>query len=68
MRYEEHIAAEAHWRALEMAQDMAKKAAKEAKEEKTIEMIKNFLVAGASMELIQKATGWSKEHILSLKM
>ena len=68
MRYQEHIAAEAHLRALEIAQDMAKKAAKEAEEKKTIEMIKNFLVAGASTELIQKATGWSEQQILSLKM
>ena len=76
MRYQEHIAAEAHLQALEIAQDMAEKAAKEAaekarkeaEEKKTIEMIKNFLVAGASTELIQKATGWSEQQILSLKM
>ena len=76
MRYEEHIAAEAHWRALEMAQEMAgeiaeekaekiaEEAAKEAVEKKTIEMIKNFLAVNTPMEFIIKATGWSEDEIL----
>ena len=33
MRYEEHIAAEAHWRALEMAEEMAEEKAKKIAEE-----------------------------------
>ena len=67
MHYEEHIAAEAHLRALEMAQDIAKKAAKEAEEKKTIEMIKNFLAVNTPIEFIIKATGWSESQILQLK-
>ena len=89
MRYEEHVAAEAHLRALDMAGEMAKKMAEKmagemaekmakemtekavedvtekAKEEK-FEMIKNFLAAGASIDLVQKATGWSKEQIIAI--
>lgn len=72
MRYEEHIAAEAHWRALEMAQEMAEErakkiaeeAAKEAVEKKTIELIKNLLSVNTPMEFIIKATGWSEDEIL----
>ena len=93
MRYEEHVAAEAHLRALDMAGEMAEKMAGEmaekmagemaekmakemtekavedvtekAKEEK-FKMIKNFLAAGASIDIVQKATGWSKEQILAI--
>ena len=78
MRYQEHIAAEAHLRALEIAEDMAEKAAKEAaekarkeatkeaEEKKTIEMIKNFLAVNTPIEFIIKATGWSEKQILEL--
>ena len=52
MRYEEHIAAEAHLRILE--------ATKEAEEKKTIELIKNFLLVNTPIEFIIKATGWSE--------
>ena len=45
MRYEEHIAAEAHWRALEMAQDMAKEIAEEKAEEAAKEATKNNTLA-----------------------
>ena len=93
MRYEEHVAAEAHLRALDMAGEMAEKMAGEmaekmagemaekmakemtekavedvtekAKEEK-FKMIKNFLAAGASIDIVQQATGWSKEQILAI--
>ena len=59
MRYEEHIAAEAHLRILE--------ATKEAEEKKTIELIKNFLLVNTPIEFIIKATGWSESQILQLK-
>ena len=36
------------------------------KEERT-EMVRKFLLAGASMDLIKQATGWTEEQILKLK-
>ena len=43
MRYEEHIAAEAHLRALEIAEEEAKKAAKEATKNNTIANLKSII-------------------------
>ena len=43
MRYEEHIAAEAHLRALEMAQEMAEEKAKKTKLQNTVANLKSII-------------------------
>ena len=82
MRWEEEIRAQAHWAAVAAAEEAAKEARLKALEEGRaegrvegkaegrvegkFEMIKNFLKAGASMELITKATGWTEDQIREL--
>lgn len=82
MRWEEEIRAQAHWAAVAAAEEAAKEARAKAleegraegrsegkaegKAEGKFEMIRNFLKAGASMELITKATGWTEDQIREL--
>ena len=82
MRYQEEIAAQAHW-AAEKARAQAleegrsegrkeglnegrKEGLDEGRKEKAIEMIKNLVAVGTPMEFIIKATGWSEKQILQI--
>ena len=70
MRYQEEIAAQAHW-AAEKARAQALEEGRsegrnEGKQEKTIEIIKSLVAVGTPMEFIIKATGWSEKQILQI--
>ena len=74
MRYQEEIAAQAHW-AAEKARAQAleegrsegrQEGLNEGRKEKAIEMIKNLVAVGTPMEFIIKATGWSEKQILQI--
>ena len=55
MRFEERLAEERHYAGIEYLE--------KGREEERSTLIRNFLKAGASMDLIMSATGWTQEQI-----
>ena len=66
MRYQEEIAAQAHWAAEKARAQALEEGLNEGRKEKAIEMVKNLVAVGTPMEFIIKATGWSEEQILQI--
>ena len=66
MRYQEEIAAQAHWAAEKARAQALEEGLNEGRKEKAIEMVKNLLVANTPLKYIVAATGWPEDKILKL--